>query len=408
MRKMMMFALMLAASPVAFAQDAVKEVLKAKTYADAQALVKSNLASMSDADKAKAYNKLVDLSFEKISKEQSVITANQMAEQFKQGKVQPYDTLGFYNALADALTNAVECEKYDQMPNEKGKVKPKFHSANQNRLYNLRVYLVNAGQEAAQKNNSAGVLKYWGLYSTTADTPLFADVANKQPDQYVSQVAGFAARYAIQDKDFAAADKYIDVSLKHAAANSDDYKDALSLKFYVAQQQLKTKEDSLAYINKLKEFYAKDTSNDMIMGTLASMYGNMNMKDELKSLVNSRLAADPNSAMAWILKGQAEMNANQWDEAIASFKKVLPIDAKNVVVLTYLGFCINSKAAAINGDVPAQKALYKESMGYLEQAKELDPNREKANWSYPLYQCYYVNYGAADQRTKDLESLLNK
>ena len=408
MRKMMMFALMLAASPVAFAQDAVKEVLKAKTYADAQALVKSNLASMSDADKAKAYNKLVDLSFEKISKEQSVITANQMAEQFKQGKVQPYDTLGFYNALADALTNAVECEKYDQMPNEKGKVKPKFHSANQNRLYNLRVYLVNAGHEAAQKNNSAGVLKYWGLYSTTADTPLFADVANKQPDQYVSQVAGFAARYAIQDKDFAAADKYIDVSLKHAAANSDDYKDALSLKFYVAQQQLKTKEDSLAYINKLKEFYAKDTSNDMIMGTLASMYGNMNMKDELKSLVNSRLAADPNSAMAWTLKGQAEMNANQWDEAIASFKKVLPIDAKNVVVLTYLGFCINSKAAAINGDVPAQKALYKESMGYLEQAKELDPNREKANWSYPLYQCYYVNYGAADQRTKDLESLLNK
>lgn len=408
MRKMMMFALMLAASPVAFAQDAVKEVLKAKTYADAQALVKSNLASMSDADKAKAYNKLVDLSFEKISKEQSVITANQMAEQFKQGKVQPYDTLGFYNALADALTNAVECEKYDQMPNEKGKVKPKFHSANQNRLYNLRVYLVNAGQEAAQKNNSAGVLKYWGLYSTTADTPLFADVANKQPDQYVSQVAGFAARYAIQDKDFAAADKYIDVSLKHAAANSDDYKDALSLKFYVAQQQLKTKEDSLAYINKLKEFYAKDTSNDMIMVTLANMYGNMNMKDELKSLVNSRLAADPNSAMAWTLKGQAEMNANQWDEAIASFKKAIALDDKNVVVLTYLGFCINSKAAAINGDVPAQKALYKESMGYLEQAKELDPNREKANWSYPLYQCYYVNYGAADQRTKDLESLLNK
>lgn len=408
MRKMMMFALMLAASPVAFAQDAVKEVLKAKTYADAQALVKSNLASMSDADKAKAYNKLVDLSFEKISKEQSVITANQMAEQFKQGKVQPYDTLGFYNALADALTNAVECEKYDQMPNEKGKVKPKFHSANQNRLYNLRVYLVNAGQEAAQKNNSAGVLKYWGLYSTTADTPLFVDVANKQPDQYVSQVAGFAARYAIQDKDFAAADKYIDVSLKHAAANSDDYKDALSLKFYVAQQQLKTKEDSLAYINKLKEFYAKDTSNDMIMGTLANMYGNMNMKDELKSLVNSRLAADPNSAMAWTLKGQAEMNANQWDEAIASFKKAIALDDKNVVVLTYLGFCINSKAAAINGDVPAQKALYKESMGYLEQAKELDPNREKANWSYPLYQCYYVNYGAADQRTKDLESLLNK
>ena len=408
MRKIMMFALMLAASPVVFAQDAVKEVLKAKNYADAQALVKANLSSMSDADKAKAYNKLVDLSFEKINKEQSVITANQMAEQLKQGKVEAYDTLGFYNALANALTNALECEKYDQMPNEKGKVKPKFHTSNQNRLYNLRVYLVNAGQEAAQKNNSADVLKYWGLYTATADTPLFADMASKQPDQYVGQVAGFAARYAIQDKDYAAADKYLDVALTHSGDNKEDYKDALSLKFYVAQQQLKTKEDSVAYVNKLKEYYAKDRSNDMIMGTLANMYTSMNMKDDMKKLIDERLAADPNSSMAWTLKGQAEMNANQWDDAIASFKKVISVDAKNVIVLTYLGFCINSKAAAINNDVPAQKALYKESMGYLEQAKELDPNREKANWSYPLYQCYYVNYGAADQRTKDLESLLNK
>lgn len=406
MRKIMMFALMLAASPVAFAQDAVKEVLKAKSYADAQALVKANLASMSDADKAKAYNKLVDLSFEKINKEQSVITANQMAEQFKQGKVEPYDTVGFYNALADALSNAVECEKYDQMPNEKGKVKPKFHTSNQNRLYSLRVYLVNAGQEAAQKGNAAGVLKYWGLYTSTADTPLFADMANKQPDQYVGQVAGFAARYAIQEKDYAAADKYVDVALKHAGDNKEDYKDALNLRFYIAQQQLKTKEDSLGYINKLKDYLAKDPSNDMILGTLANMYTSMNMKDDLKTLIEQRLAADPNSALAWTLKGQAEMNASQWDDAIASFKKSISIDDKNAIVLTYLGFCINSKAAAINNDVPAQKALYKESMGYLEQAKSLDPNREKANWSYPLYQCYYVNYGADDQRTKELESLL--
>ena len=400
-----MFALMLAASSVAFAQDAVKEVLKAKNYADAQALVKANLSSMSNADKAKAYNKLVDLSFEKINKEQSVITANQMAEQFKQGKVEAYDTLGFYNALADALTNAIECEKYDQMPNEKGKVKPKFHSSNQNRLYNLRVYLINAGQEAAQKNNNAGVLKFWGLYTATADTPLFADMSNKQPDQYVGQVAGYAARYAIQDKDYAAADKYLDVALKYAGDNKDDYKDALGLKLQVAQLQLKTREDSLGYVNKLKEYYAKDPSNDMIMQLLANMYSSLNMKDDMKKLIDGRLAADPNSVMAWTLKGQVEMNASQWDDAIASLKKAIALDDKNVVVLTYLGFCINSKATAINNDVPAQKALFKESMPYLEKAKELDPNREKANWSYPLYQCYYVNYGAADQRTKDMEAL---
>ena len=116
------------------------------------------------------------------------------------------------------------------------------------------------------------------------------------------------------------------------------------------------------------------------------------------------------------LRDLAKLEVNDNEEKIEVLSDELrillipkdPNDDKNVIVLTYLGFCINSKAAAINNDVPAQKVLYKESMGYLEKAKELDPNREKANWSYPLYQCYYVNYGAADQRTKDLESLLNK
>lgn len=70
----MMIALMFAASSAAFAQDAVKEVLKAKTYAEAQALLKSNLSGMTDADKAKAYNKLVDLSLRKSTKSKTPST----------------------------------------------------------------------------------------------------------------------------------------------------------------------------------------------------------------------------------------------------------------------------------------------------------------------------------------------
>jgi hypothetical protein len=67
---------------------------------------------------------------------------------------------------------------------------------------------------------------------------------------------------------------------------------------------------------------------------------------------------------------------------------------------------MNSKAAGIEGDIPAQKALYKESMRYLERAKDIDPDRMKANWAYPLYQCYYINYSANDPRTKELEEIL--
>ena len=72
MKKLMMMAMMLVASATAFAgdSDALKAILKAKDYAEAQSLISSSLAQLAnDAEKAKAYNKLVDLACDKFNKE---------------------------------------------------------------------------------------------------------------------------------------------------------------------------------------------------------------------------------------------------------------------------------------------------------------------------------------------------
>ena len=100
---------------------ALKAILKAKTYPEAESLLKANLNSLADAaEKAKAYNKLVDLAFDKVNKEQQVQIGNATAQQLGQGKVEPFDTLGFYQALGQAYAAASECDKFDNMPNEKG------------------------------------------------------------------------------------------------------------------------------------------------------------------------------------------------------------------------------------------------------------------------------------------------
>lgn len=57
---------------------------------------------MSAEQKAKCYNKLVDLAYEKVVNEQATITSNQMAAQLNT-KVEPYDTIGLYNAVMQAL-----------------------------------------------------------------------------------------------------------------------------------------------------------------------------------------------------------------------------------------------------------------------------------------------------------------
>ena len=110
MKKMMIVALMAAAASTAFAGDSetLKSILKAKTYAEAESLVKSGLGQLANAsEKASAYNKLVDLAMAKVTEVQAVMNANQVAEQMKQGKVVPYDTIGFYTALAKAYDAAL-------------------------------------------------------------------------------------------------------------------------------------------------------------------------------------------------------------------------------------------------------------------------------------------------------------
>ena len=405
MKKLMMAALMLLGTSAAFAADseALKAILKAKTYNEAAELVKTSLGQLAnDAEKAKAYNKLVELALDKVNKEQAIMTSNQMAKQFGQGKESAYDTLGFNQALYNAFDNAIRCNEFDQKPNEKGKIKPRFESNNANRLYGLRPNLINAGQLAGQNNQQADALKYFGMYVESATNPLFNAVdKSKTPDTYLGEVARVAGVYAFQNKDYQLADKYVDVAMQDTAA----YKDALNLKLYIMQQGLKTHEDSVQYVNKLKTLYEKDSNNDQIFSTLVTMCGSLKMATEQNKLLNDKLATDPSNALAWALKGQIFMNENKPKEAIDCFKKSVAKDDKNPIVLTYLGFCLNAQAGSINGNKTEQTNLYKESEGFLEKARALDPNREKANWSYPLYAVYYSLYGASDSRTKEMEAL---
>ncbi|MBQ6062846.1 MAG: hypothetical protein IJK87_04330 [Prevotella sp.] len=404
MKKIMIAALMVLGTSTAFAgdSDALKAIVKAKNYAEAASLLKSSLSQLaSDAEKAKAYNHLTQLALEKYNAEKAIQTENQTVELTKK-EVQPYDTVGFYNAAYNALTNALECYKYDNMPDAKGKVKPKFFEALSQVIPATRIDLVNAGQYAAQKSDEEKVLKYWGIYLDTKDSELIVKSPKLVEESWLGQVAYFTALYANQAKLSDQALKYLDIAIQ----DPEYAKEAQSLKFGIAQQNLKTQADTLKFVDDLKAFYNANSDSEAAFGTLCNMYSSMNMKDEMMKLVNDKISKDPNNYTAWALKGQSEMNDQDYDNAIESFKHAIEIDGTNPVVLTYLGFSMNAKAAAIEGNIPAQKALYKESMTYLERAKEIDPDRQKANWAYPLYQCYYINYSANDPRTKELEDML--
>ena len=398
MKKLIVAAMMVLGATSAFAgdSDALKAVMKAKTYAEAEALLKQNLGQLAnDAEKAKAYNKLVDLGMKAYNDQQSIMQTNQIMK-----KNDPIDENAMNEGAYNALMNAIECYKYDQLPNAKGKVAPKFGS-NAARVWAARVQLVNAGQTAAQNNKADEVLKYWGAFLDTDSEPLFAGIDAKQKDgekEYIGQVALFAARYAYQAKDAARCEKYCDIAMK----SEKEAKDALNLKLYVMKDGLKTHADSLAYVDKLKGLYAQDENNEVILDGLNSMYSSMQMEKEQEALLNAAIAKNPSNFVALANLGMMYIQKNDADNAIKNLKLALAAKPDNVTVLTYLGACYNSKAGALQ-DPNGRKVVYKEAIKVLDKAKELDPEKAQANWGYTRYQAYYGYYGPTAAETKKAE-----
>ena len=398
MKKLIVAAMMVLGATSAFAgdSDALKAVMKAKTYAEAEALLKQNLGQLAnDAEKAKAYNKLVDLGMKAYNDQQSIMQTNQIMK-----KNDPIDENAMNEGAYNALMNAIECYKYDQLPNAKGKVAPKFGS-NAARVWAARVQLVNAGQTAAQNNKADEVLKYWGAFLDTDSEPLFASIDAKQKDgekEYIGQVALFAARYAYQAKNAARCEKYCDIAMK----SEKEAKDALNLKLYVMKDGLKTHADSLAYVDKLKGLYAQDENNEVILDGLNSMYSSMKMEKEQEALLNAAIAKNPSNFVALANLGMMYIQKNDADNAIKNLKLALAAKPDNVTVLTYLGACYNSKAGALQ-DPNGRKVVYKEAIKVLDKAKELDPEKAQANWGYTRYQAYYGYYGPTAAETKKAE-----
>jgi tetratricopeptide (TPR) repeat protein len=404
MKKMMMMAMMLVASATAFAgdSDALKAVMKSKNYAEAAQLVKQSVGQMAnDAEKAKAYNHLVDLAMNKVVKQTAIIAENQLGMQMGRDakEIVPYDTLGLADAICEAIYDAIECNKYDQLPNAKGKIDPKFAEKNAARIWAVRSHLVNIGQEQAHHETKTLALKYWGAFVDSGTNPLF-DAQNHEPEkEYFGQVALFSGRYAYEEKDNERGDRYIAIAKKDPSQE----KDALATQLYYIRTGLTTHADSVAAINRMKALYESDPENDALLDALFSMYDGARDKAAQAALLDSHLAKYPNSFAALANKGLMAMGENNAEKGAEWLRKAAASKPDNAVVYTYLGICLSSLAATTE-DGAKSKDYYKQAIDAFDKAKELDPDKQMANWGYNRYQAYYGLYGEDDPRTKAAEA----
>ncbi len=395
-----MMACVLVASSTAFAgdSDALKAILKAKTYAEAETLIKSSLGSLAnDAEKAKAYNKLVDLALNDFSALSAIKTENQVNKQM--GKEEkPLDLKQLNEMACAAIVAGMECDKYDRMPNEKGKVAPKFAAKNAQRLWiSPRAHLVNSGDEARVNKDEATAYRLWSLFVDSDGCPLFADCDHNSQKEYFGQIAYLTAYFAKEAKQPENAIKYAEIAMK----DSSYYENALNLKLEILGDGLKTKDDSVKYVASLKGIYAEHKV-DGVMEKLYNTLLGMGQTDEANKILDDALAANPNNFVALADRGLALLQANKADEAVPYLQKAFEVKPDNAIIATYAGAGYAIQAQNIE-DPAKKKELLKKAIELFDKAKELDPDMLQAKWGYSRYNAYYNYYGADAPETKKAE-----
>ena len=377
-----MMALMAAAATTAFAQDdLVKQASRVDDYAQAVEMITPALTNAATVDKAKAWNTLADIAMRKYNKEDEARLTGSVTNA-------KFDQVGMVAAFTTALNAAVKCDEFDQLPNEKGKIKPRFHKGNVSRMKQPRVALINTGIDLINAQENETALAFYEAFVSSAKSPLFAE----EKPSYVELASLYAGISAYNLKKYDVAKNYLTIALNDTAQEVKAQAQRYLLPSMAST--LKTPQDTVNYINDLKGLLTANPDNTQFYGALGDILYQTNKIDELRALT----AAHPTSELSYFYNGLIALDIDKKnDVAISEFSKIPSSSVFNPIA-TYnrarARYALVAEFAEQNSDArtgrmtPANEAKYKElviaAKNEFEKVKELDPNQESFRWQYLL------------------------
>ena len=392
-----MMAMFMVASATAFAgdSDALKTILKAKDYAEAEALLKSGLSQLAnDQEKAKAYNKLVDLAYDKYKKEDNTRITNQALQ-----KNDAVDTEGMIKAGIVALTAAIECDKYDILPNAKGQVKPAFQKKNQDRLQNVINGLRENGCTFAENSKNAEAFDCLDAYLKCVEAPLFQAIPTVKNDPNRGIAAYYGGRAALQLEKNDRAIELLKMGVSDTLKQVHDY--SLDLLLYTMGKSRVTKEDSLKFINDMKDLYAQYPENEKVYSFMCDAMILNNDEPGVLKIAEEHMAKYPGSVIPHIYKAFLLQNQRKYEEAIGEWNLVPESQPNYVQFVYYRAVCKYNVAADFNEKnsdartgslTPENQKKFKDLLSAaqedFEKCQELDPEQDTVKWKYLLHNVY--------------------
>jgi tetratricopeptide (TPR) repeat protein len=204
-----------------------------------------------------------------------------------------------------------------------------------------------------------------------------------------------------------------------AAQDTAKAKDATEILVFAKKETMKTKADTLAYVEMLKKASQQFPNDSRYSAWIGDYYLQSGNSQELLAWGESEIAKNPENKFAYVYKGEALRQMEKFDDAVECYKKAFELDPTYIAAAYQAGVSLNSKAIQLKDQLADKKtgmltkenadkvkAILGDAKVYLEKVRELDPNHEQVNWVYALYQMYYSLGDKA--KADELEKMLNQ
>ncbi|MDR2765408.1 MAG: tetratricopeptide repeat protein [Tannerella sp.] len=299
-----------------------------------------------------------------------------------------------YDALQNSLPYFLKAYELDQLPNEKGKVKPKYTKNIKNTLNANHVYYMNGGIFYFEKGEYKKACDFWEQYLQIADLPFITEEkATTERDSTYMSIQFYLSVAATQVNDSEYAIKNLERAKTTPYRQSDVYQ-----YLYGEYQILK---DTASMQRTLEEGYMLFPDTNVFVLNLINLYIYQNENEKAVDLLTKAIDKDPNNADLYQAMGSVyESGLKNYDKAEIYYKRAAELDNENTIMLSNIGriyynqavnklgeASLISDAVKYNEERGLAKDLFRKALPYFQKAHEKEP--ESIEYMTALRGIYY-------------------
>ena len=335
------------------------------------------------------------------------------AERAKQILGQQPNEPVMYEALYGILPYFQKAYELDQLPNEKGKVKPKYTKDIKSILSANHVYLFNGGAYYFDKQEYKKAYDFFNQYVEISELPMFAGTQTAEKDSTFMTVQFYAAAAASLAKDSRLAIAALERAKNTPYRQYDVYQ-------YLCYEygEARTAQDSVMLEKTFEEGMQVFPDSAFFLNNLINTYIYSNRNEKALEMLNVAIQKNSNDANLYNVMGRVyETGLKDYANAEKNFQIALEKDPNLTDALSNIGRIyynqgVNklSEANMINDSKKYQeelgmaKDLFKKALPYYKKAHEAEP--EKMDNMIALRGIYYnLNMGP---ELEAIEAEMNK